>query len=166
MESLLELMAYDAWANAQVLDAAARLSRDEREARPLSGFPSIHQTLVHLLWAEELWLRRWQGESSAPALDPAQYPGLEAVREHLDRVREEQGRFLGALDPAAPGRRVAYRNFKGERWEYTLSQMVQHLVVHSAHHRGQVAALLRHLGRTPPHTDYLVFIDALAGASE
>ena len=162
MESLVELVAYDAWANARVLEAVAPLSREEREQCVLPGFPSIHQTLVHLLWAEELWLRRWQGGSFAPALDPARFPGPEAIRERLGQVREEQARFLGALGPDAPGRRVAYLNFRGERWEYTLRQMVQHLVAHSAHHRGQVAALLRSLGRTPPHTDYLVFIDSRA----
>jgi uncharacterized damage-inducible protein DinB len=56
---------------------------------------------------------------------------------------------------------VAYVNFQGQTWRYPLRDMVQHLVVHSAYHRGQAASLLRQLDAAPPRTDYLVYIDSL-----
>ena len=66
---------------------------------------------------------------------------------------------LSAADQA-----VSYVNFQGQKWTYELRDMVKHLVVHSAYHRGQVASLLRQLAVVPPHTDYLVFLDTLPAA--
>jgi uncharacterized damage-inducible protein DinB len=43
--------------------------------------------------------------------------------------------------------------------------MVRHVVNHGTYHRGQVAAMLRQLGYSPPPTDYLVFFDELARPS-
>ncbi len=60
--------------------------------------------------------------------------------------------------------RIRYTNIKGETWEYNLEQMVHHLAMHSAFHRGQMATMLRQLGTTPPATDYLVFLDAQKSA--
>jgi uncharacterized damage-inducible protein DinB len=56
--------------------------------------------------------------------------------------------------------RIRYTNLKKEAWEYTLEQMVHHLTMHSAYHRGQLATLLRQLDVVPPTTDYLVYLDA------
>jgi uncharacterized damage-inducible protein DinB len=36
---------------------------------------------------------------------------------------------------------------------------VVHVVNHSTYHRGQVATMLRQLGKTPQSTDYLLFLD-------
>lgn len=56
-------------------------------------------------------------------------------------------------------RRIAYVNTKGERWEYPLGRLMQHVVNHSTYHRGQVTTLLRQLGVKPLATDLLVFHD-------
>ncbi len=64
----------------------------------------------------------------------------------------------------AEQQRLGYVNTRGERWEYTLAQMMQHVVIHSAYHRGQVVTLLRQLGAAAPTTDYLVFVDMRAGS--
>ena len=56
-------------------------------------------------------------------------------------------------------RAVSYVNVKGETWTYRLEEMLVHLVNHSTYHRGQVATMLRQLGKTPEPTDYLLFLD-------
>jgi uncharacterized damage-inducible protein DinB len=28
-----------------------------------SSFPSIHETWIHIIWAEELWYERWNGRT-------------------------------------------------------------------------------------------------------
>jgi uncharacterized damage-inducible protein DinB len=79
-------------------------------------------------------------------------------------VESEQQAFLKSLTDELLEKCVSYENLQGERWEYSLAHMMQHLVNHSSYHRGQVVTLLRQLGQTPPTTDFLVFIDE--GASE
>ncbi|HYV42997.1 MAG TPA: DinB family protein [Thermoanaerobaculia bacterium] len=55
----------------------------------------------------------------------------------------------------------SYVNVKGETWPYPLHEMLVHVVNHSTYHRGQVATMLRQLGKTPLSTDYLVLLDGV-----
>ena len=162
MNSLVTHLNYDRWANRALLDAASALER-EAFTRPLGGsFPSVHLTFVHILWAESLWLARWQARSFAAAIDPEAYPTAQSLDHALEAVHAEQLAFLSGTSDSSFDRPITYVNFQGQAWAYPLRQMVQHLVVHSAFHRGQVASLLRQLGLVPPHTDYLVYVDTLA----
>jgi uncharacterized damage-inducible protein DinB len=154
---LVGLVRYDGWANRQTIHAAAGLP-SSRLHQPVAGsFPSLHETLVHILWAEELWLERWQGRPHVAALDPGAFPSLAVLGERLEAVHQRQLQVLAGADP---DRTVGYESFQGRRWEYPLGQMVLHLVAHSAYHRGQAAAQLRQLGVVPANTDYLNYVDA------
>ncbi len=159
-------MTYNRWANAQVLGAAARLAPEEFTRDLRSSFPSVRDTLAHILSAEWVWLERWGGNSptAMPDLGP-----LENVAAFLVRWREvEAGQraFLERVGPADLARVVGYTNFRGEAWRYPLGQMLRHLVNHSTYHRGQVATLLRQLGAAPNPTDLLVFVDEGASGAE
>jgi uncharacterized damage-inducible protein DinB len=165
MNALLEQLNYDCWANLRLIDALKELDPQSFRQKIASSFPSVHQTLVHILWAEELWLERWQGRSFVPSLDPEDFPSLQIVRTKLLDIHAKQLQFLTGLPAGAADQVVGYVNFRGQRWEYTLRQMVQHLTMHSAYHRGQLATLLRQLGPIPPSTDYLVFVDSKSVAS-
>ena len=37
---------------------------------------------------------------------------------------------------------------------YALAHLIQHVMNHSTHHRGQVVSLLRQLGHTPPNIGF------------
>jgi uncharacterized damage-inducible protein DinB len=160
MNTLLEQLNYNRWANLRLIDAMTDLDARSYRQNITSSFPSIHQTLVHILWAEELWLERWQGRSFVSSLDPEEYPSLQIVRKRLEGIHTKQVAFLLTLPAEGADRLVGYMNFRGERWEYTLRQMVQHLTMHSTYHRGQLTTLLRQLGQVPPSTDYLAFVDS------
>jgi len=160
MISLLDQLAYDRWANHQYLDAAVKLDNEQFTRNLGSSFPSVRDTFVHLAWAEWLWVERWQGRSPQLRVTPDQFPTLAELRTYIAGIEGAQVLFLQSLPPGAEAKRIRYTNLKGETWEYTLDQMVHHLGMHSAFHRGQIATLLRQLGAAPPTTDYLVFLDA------
>ncbi|NIM52358.1 MAG: DUF664 domain-containing protein [Gemmatimonadales bacterium] len=163
---LRDQLQYNRWANHCILDCAAQLDA-EQLSRDLSGsFPSIRDTLVHIAWAEWLWLERWQGGSPQETWDPAEFPTLKLLRERLAAVEEAQQRFVQGLEEGAGDERIRYRNLQGEEWGYRLREMILHMVVHSAYHRGQATTMLRQLGMVPPVTDYLVYRDAVAGYHE
>ena len=165
VKDVRELFEYSEWANAQVLDAAARLS-DEEFTRGLgSSFPSVRDTLVHLLFAEWVWLRRWRGESPRATLDPADFPDAESVRARLAEVARERAQLVAGLGDGDLERVVAYVNATGERWRYPLGRMMRHVVNHSTYHRGQVVTMLRQLGAGAPSTDLLYYDDELAARS-
>jgi len=161
-----DLMDYDRWANALVLEAASRLTA-EQLLRPLgSSFGSVRDTLVHTLWAEWLWLERWEGRSPRDVFDPASYPDVPAIGDRWADVEARRSALLARLVPGMERRRQSYVNARGERWEYTLGEMMQHLLMHSAYHRGQVVTMLRQLEAAVPTTDYLVYVDAKGASGE
>ena len=159
MKEFIIKLTYNHWANLHLVGAASELDNKQFIEMIISSFPSIYKTLIHILWAEELWLERWQGRSFVPDLDPENFPTLGSIKEKFESLYKDQIQYLNILNPGAEDQKVSYINFKGERWEYTLGQMVQHLLFHSAYHRGQLVTLLRQLGVTPPNTDYLMFVD-------
>lgn len=156
----LQEIEYDRWANHRILDAAAQLDAEQFTRNMGSSFASIRDTLVHMVWAEWLWLKRWQGHSPKEYLNPLDFPTVDRVRDYWTEIEAGQIQFLGSLCEGSEQRRVRYANFEGVEWEYSLGQMVHHLLIHSAYHRGQVTTMLRQLGVAPPQTDYLVYIDA------
>ena len=58
---------------------------------------------------------------------------------------------------------LSYVSFSGESFTRQLGDALLHLANHGTYHRGQVATLLRQLGRKAAPTDYLRFIDAQKG---
>jgi uncharacterized damage-inducible protein DinB len=153
------LLHYNRWANETLLDAAAQLKQDAFTKDLGSSYPSVRNTLTHVMWGEWLWLQRWQGLSPTNVFAPAAYPSVEQLRSAWRPIQDDQLRLVNGLAEEALEKVIAYRNLLGEVWKYPLRQMIQHVVNHSTYHRGQVVTLLRQLGTVPPPTDLLVFID-------
>lgn len=152
-----DLFAWTEGANHDVLTAAADLSPDEL-ARDLGGsFPSVRATLVHMLGAEWIWLRRWLGTSPSGLPDAWSLDDVAAIRTRWSEVERERRVFLDGLEEADLARVLAYRDTKGTAHETPLGELLLHVTHHAAYHRGQVIGFLRMLGRTPPHTDLVLF---------
>jgi uncharacterized damage-inducible protein DinB len=157
-----KLIAYNEWANGQMLDAVSTLSGEEH-ARPVGGsFVSLHDTLVHLYGAEWIWLERSWGRSPRALPSRAQIPSFDLLRTNWRGLQQELKTFADGLQDNALARPVTYVNPKGETWSYPLADILFDLVNHSTYHRGQVATLMRQLGKTPLSTDYIRFLDAVA----
>jgi uncharacterized damage-inducible protein DinB len=59
------------------------------------------------------------------------------------------------MRPASLEQQASYTNTKGEDWANTVGDILTHVLLHSAYHRGQVAAEVRAAGLTPALTDYI-----------
>lgn len=153
------LFAYNRWANARILGAVDPLDAEQFLRDLGSSFRSVRDTLVHILSAEWIWLERWRGTSPAAMFDPAAFPTLERIRARWRDVEAGQAAFVDAATNDRLQAPVAYRNTRGERWEYPLWQLMAHVVNHSTYHRGQITTLLRQLGAQAVATDLLVFYD-------
>jgi uncharacterized damage-inducible protein DinB len=155
------LYEYNRWANARVLDTVSKLTAEQFTKDMGNSFPSVRDTLTHIMSAEWIWLRRWKGTSPKAMLNPIDYPSLDLLRAKWAEIEREQMEFVHSVTDEALETVVAYVNTKGEHWEYPLWQMMQHLVNHSSYHRGQVTTLLRQLGAKPASTDFLLFFDVM-----
>jgi uncharacterized damage-inducible protein DinB len=50
---------------------------------------------------------------------------------------------------------VIYKNTKGESWTNRRQDILMHVIMHSAYHRGQIATDIRGAGFAPPYTDFI-----------
>lgn len=154
-----KLLAYNRWANEQMLEPAGAVSLAEW-ARDIGGsFGSLHATLAHTYGAEWVWLERARGTSPPGLPGPGDVPTPAALREKWLALQEQLATFARDLTSERLASTVTYANFQGEKWTYTLADILFDLVNHSTYHRGQVATLLRQLGKTPVATDYVRFLD-------
>jgi uncharacterized damage-inducible protein DinB len=157
MDEMRDLYAYNRWANRRVLDVAARLSPEQLSRDLGSSFPSVRETLAHVLAGEWIWLTRWRGSSPPGLPESWDLSSLEVVRAQWAEVEADQRAFVEGLDEAALDRVVAYRDTRGDPYENPLGQLLRHVVNHSTYHRGQVVTMLRQLGAEAVATDLVLF---------
>lgn len=152
-QEILALYEYNAWANARALGAAEPLAPAQL-LRDLGGsFPSVRDTLAHLLGAEWVWLRRWLGESPTALLPAADFPTVATLRDRFAAVERERRPFLEGLDEGRLRQPLHYRDTAGKAMSLPLVHSLQHVVNHGTYHRGQVTTMLRQLGARPVSTD-------------
>ena len=153
------LYRYNTWANARILDTAATVEPARLRDPGGASFDSVHDTLVHTLAAQWLYLERWQGRSPRTLPRPAEFAGLAAIRTRWEEIERDTRTFLSLLTDARLAERVAYTNLEGTRWTYPLWQQMLHQVNHATQHRSEAAMLLTRLGHSPGLLDYLDFLD-------
>ncbi len=160
------LYEYDRWANNRVLMAVSVL-RAEQFTRDLGGsFPSVRDTLVHILGGEWIWLTYWTASSHTPEFSadlrarakalfsPSEFPSVDSVKSKWVEIEAQQTGFVNGLADESLAKAIPFRGT-----EVMLAHLMQHLVNHSSYHRGQVALMLRQLGAEPAPTDFHVFLE-------
>ena len=138
------LIAYDDWANREVLTAL-----QEIEVPP----PKSVKLLAHIVAAERLWLARLQNEHQPLPV----WPDF-SVHESGNELAELPGRwrdYLDRLGTVGVPLEVSYKNSKGEPWTNAVQDILMHVVMHSAYHRGQIALDMRTAGYEPRLTDFI-----------
>ena len=79
-EDIDQLYRYNQWANAAVLKTVATLSAEQFDQKLGGSFPSVRETLVHIMGAEWIWLKRWKGVSPPALLSAAEFPNLDSIK--------------------------------------------------------------------------------------
>ncbi len=143
-DSLRRQFAYNAWANEEVLNAI----RNSTAARERSL-----QLMSHIVAAERVWLDRLkQQPQSVPVWPKPDLDNCQAEAKALDR---EWSEYLELATAGDVNQSISYKNSKGEDWTSTIVDILLHVVMHSAYHRGQIASYMREHGQTPAYTDYI-----------
>lgn len=147
---------YNRWANNRFLDATSGLTDEEFTRDLQSSFPSVQATLEHILQAEWIWLERWHGASPVeiPPWDTRTHTSL---RTEWSVIEDRQREYVGSLTDDRLMGRIDYRTFASQPFSQPLWQLMRHVVNHSTYHRGQVATMLRQLGKSVPVSDLVAY---------
>ena len=147
---------YNAWQNQSLFQAAAGLSDPERKADRGAFFGGIRATLSHLMWADLIWIARFEGgegPGGTITTSPKRYdwPTLWAERPKLD-ARIAAWSWMVTQDELDG--EIRWHSFAlGHELAKPAAVCVAHLFNHQTHHRGQVHAMLTAAGARPDDTD-------------
>jgi hypothetical protein len=108
------LYRYNRWANDRVFDTVSQLTTEQFTKDLGSSYPSVRDTLVHIVWAEWVWLQRWKGAPPRVVFEGADFPHLGALKTRWSEVEGEQEAILAALTAEQLLSVVSYENLQGQ----------------------------------------------------
>jgi uncharacterized damage-inducible protein DinB len=128
----------------KVISAWSMFKDEDLPIRPHPTDPrgrSVHEHMVHQCVSEDIWFRTMLGiDVGAPPL-----PKQEVRLEFMQRYAEDSGKRLAALrdtdQPWWEAETAFFDVWRSRAW------VVTRRMTHTSHHRGQLLAILRMLGR-------------------
>lgn len=144
LQQYVQLVSYDGWANLEVIGGfRAAGNAPERSLK----------FMAHIVAAEHLWRARMLGIESPFSVWPELT--LERCEEQARQLPGLWREFLGDDSAGWLDRMVSYKNSKGESYKNIVRDILTHVFMHSAYHRGQIAIDMREAGHVPAYTDFI-----------
>lgn len=139
---------YNRWMNEKLLAACALLSDEERKRDLGAPFGSIHGLWNHILLVDRAWLARFAGEPVPfKSLGEEICADFAPLREARSQTDDALDQFVAGLTPERLGAPLSFSLMSNpQRRTLPLYVAVSHVFNHQTHHRGQITALLEHLG--------------------
>ena len=146
VEHLRQLFSYNDWANRRLV-VAIKTAASERSRR----------ILAHLLITEREYYERLYGKDSTGFDFWPDLP-IEELGEMARENAEMYDKLLRRFEEEGLDLKVKYRNSNGIPYENTFRELLAHVLLHSATHRGNIIVRLREDGADPPGTDYVIYL--------
>jgi uncharacterized damage-inducible protein DinB len=143
-DHFVRMFSYDHWANRECLVALRAAD---------STHPKVLRLVAHTISAQKLWLERILRQPQSMPVWPSST--IEECSALVDSMAAAWREFLDRIPPDGFADKVEYRNSKGEPWTSRVEDVLTHVLMHSAYHRGQVALEMRSAGLEPAYTDFI-----------
>ncbi len=156
-ETARQHLSYTRWASRKLVEAAASLTEEERTRDFRHADKSVLGTLVHIFAADRAWLGRITGNPVTRFLDAEADMKLSVLENDWPALHERWLAWASGLDDQAMLASTSYKDLKGNPHATPLWQILLHVVNHATHHRGQVSAMMRAMGHTPPPLDLIFY---------
>jgi uncharacterized damage-inducible protein DinB len=156
------MAAYNAEMNRRIYAAAGRLPEPARRLERGAFWGSIHGTLCHLLWGDQMWMSRFDGWPK-PTVGIKQSSTLIADFEELSLARIDADRristWAGRVGDDWLGREMVWFSQAANREQrQPHGLLVTHFFNHQTHHRGQVHAMITACGEQTGDTDLFLVV--------
>lgn len=150
------MAAYTGWQNDSIYRAADSLSDTERKLERGAFFGSIHSTLNHLLWGDQIWLHRLVGLPKPDFLANLAAPEVTNISEsknllpdwqNLKDARSETDKAIldwskSVTEEELQGQLSWFSGAMQKDITRPKAALVIQMFNHGTHHRGQVHAML------------------------
>jgi uncharacterized damage-inducible protein DinB len=158
---ILTFYQYNAWANARILDTTAQVTPEQFLAPASYSHGGLRGTLTHILFAEWIWRKRWEGISPTEGFTPEDFPKFEALHDRWQAEEKLLMEFVEKLSDEALERIVVYKTTSGKPRQNPLWHLMLHLVNHGTQHRSEAAIMLTDLGHSPGDIDFIKYLREL-----
>jgi uncharacterized damage-inducible protein DinB len=156
------MAAYNAEMNRRIFAAAQRLAEPARRLPRGAFWGSIHGTLCHLLWGDQMWMSRFDGWDK-PTVSQKDSPTLITDFDELRRARVDAddriSSWAGRVSEAwLREEQVWFSVSVNRELRHPRSLLVTHFFNHQTHHRGQAHAMITALGERTGDTDLFLIV--------
>lgn len=148
MKTIRNMLDHQTWANQQLLAAMRDGQQDNKEALRL---------FRHVAIAEQVWITRMEGESSAGLVLWSDDGQLDSIEELLANNARRYEAFLDGLTEDRLDDEVTYANQSGVPFHTSIRDILTHVALHGQYHRGQINRAIRQQDGTPAPMDYILY---------
>ncbi len=155
---LLTLYDYSYWMSARILGAMLKLTPEQFSAPNTSSHGSLRGTLVHALFAQNIWRRRMEGEEMPDNLPKAEnYPTPQALNDAYLAEEAAMRAYLANLSDDDLLGIVQYKTTKGVPQNDIRWQLFMQVFNHCTQHYAEAAAMLTDFGFSPGDVDMILY---------
>jgi uncharacterized damage-inducible protein DinB len=158
-EELVMLFQYNAWSTARILGAAGQVSADQFLAPVPFPHGSLRGTLIHTLFGEWVWRKRWEGNPQNPGWKADEFPTFATLQARWANEEERLMKFVSSLTEERMRGKFHYVSTEGEPHERAVWESMLHLVNHGTQHKTEAAAILTGFGHSPGDIDLIVYLN-------
>ncbi len=156
-DTLTTLFRHNLWANLRLLERCAELTNEQMDARIPGSRGSIHDTLLHIVTAEQSYFSRIS--TGQPHRRPPEAPPM-ALADMMEAVRTT-GLGLTEWASKVQAEDTVQLDWDGTPRDVPKTIILTQVINHATEHREQVKAILTQLGIEPPDLQSWSYFDEL-----
>ena len=147
--TLVELIRFNNWANAQIIAACQELTPDQLATAAPGAYGSIHRTLGHILAAEADYVGRMTGDGPQPPFRWEDGPDLADIAAFAGQVADA---LLDAVQ-CIPPTYLVHEEENGLFIDYHARHLFMQAINHGIEHRTNITTIINSLGLPTPEVD-------------
>ena len=155
MNTLAPLFAYKSWANNQLFNMLATVTAEEHA-------PTVHMAirmLNHIYVVDRIFQAHLQGEPHGYATTNTEAtPELGELQFAVAECDHWFEQYSASVTGAQLRESIPFRFTDGDSGTMTREEMLHHIALHGAYHRGNVGQMIKSIGLAPPRDLYTKFL--------
>ena len=156
-DTLTTLFSHNLWANLSLLERCVELTSEQLDATVSGAFGSIHDTLQHIVRAEQSYFSRIS--TGQPRRHSEDAPPL-TIAEMVETVHTT-GSGLIEWAPKVQADDTVQIDWDGTPRVVPKTILLTQVINHATEHRSQIMVILTQLGIEPPDLDSWSYFDEL-----
>lgn len=130
---------YKAWANEELLELISQINREEHPEQWTMAVRLLNHTHV----VDRIFIAHLQGEShSYTATNTQETPTIAELNASIRSTDHWLINFAGEFDRSQDNRIINFTFTDSERGSLSVREILDHLIIHGAYHRGNIGMLL------------------------